>query len=101
MLYAEALRPDGILAVHVSNRYLDLKPVVRASASIVGREVLQIEQGSGGPYDAIGNTWLLVTSNDAFIELARPYAATELEDTSKVLWTDAFSSLLSVWKPPS
>ena len=99
-LYSQALRPDGILAVHVSNRYLDLKPVVRASASIVGREMLQVEQGSGGPYDAIGNTWMLVTGNDEFIELAKPFAATELEDTRTVTWTDAFSSLIRVWKSP-
>ncbi len=99
-LYRQALSPNGILAVHVSNRYLDLKPVVRASASIVGREMLQVEQGSGGPYDAIGNTWLLITSSDEFIEIARPLAATELEDTRTVAWTDAFSSLISVWKSP-
>ena len=94
-LYRQALSPNGILAVHISNRYLDLRPVVRASASIVGREMLQVEQGSGGPDDAIGNTWLLITSSDEFIEIARPLAATELEDTRTVAWTDAFSSLIS------
>src|SRR5207247_3606543 len=29
-VYLQHLNDDGILAVHISNRYLDLKPVVRA-----------------------------------------------------------------------
>jgi len=28
LLYFRHLRPDGVLAVHISNRYLDLEPVL-------------------------------------------------------------------------
>jgi len=31
-LYFRHIKPDGILAVHVSNRYLDLQPVVGGEA---------------------------------------------------------------------
>ena len=41
--YKEALAPDGVLAVHVSNQYLDLRPVVRGLGQELGERVLEIE----------------------------------------------------------
>ncbi|MEA3063611.1 MAG: hypothetical protein QOJ27_39 [Sphingomonadales bacterium] len=32
MVYRRALKPDGLLLVHISNRYLDLEPVLAAAA---------------------------------------------------------------------
>jgi hypothetical protein len=96
-LYRLALKPDGILAVHVSNRYVDIKPVVRAAAAELGWQVLEIEKGGNTAARAIANTWLLVTANGAFLEKARAYALTD-PDTKSVVWTDAFSSLLPLLK---
>jgi len=96
-IYEQALRPDGILAVHISNRYLNLRPVVRAGSTQLGWPMLEIDQASGGPDDAIGNTWLLVTRNETFLDRARPAAVMDVDDGT-VAWTDAFSSLLTIWK---
>ena len=50
------------------------------------------------PYEeAIANTWLLVTSNGAFLDKARAYALTD-PDTNTAIWTDAFSSLIPLLK---
>ena len=97
-IYEQALRPDGVLAVHISNRYIDLRPVVKAGAALTGLQILEIDQASGGPDDAIGNTWLLVTHNEAMLDRARPLALLPNDEIPSVLWTDAFSSLLTVWK---
>lgn len=35
-VYRRALKPDGLLLVHISNRYIDLNPVVAAEAKIGG-----------------------------------------------------------------
>ena len=32
-VYRDRLRPDGLIAIHISNRYLDLEPVVAALAA--------------------------------------------------------------------
>ena len=37
-LYFERLKPNGVLAVHVSNKYLDLKPIVKLAALALGKE---------------------------------------------------------------
>jgi spermidine synthase len=97
-IYQRALRHDGILAVHVSNRYLDIRPVVRGAAAELGYEVIEIRKSSDAAIRANGSTWLLVTRNQEFLERARPYAESDPE-TSQLVWTDAFSSLMAVLKP--
>ena len=97
-LYEQALAADGILAVHVSNRYLDLKPIVRGLAARRGLEVLEIFRDSDFSNRAAASTWMLVTRNRAFADAVRP-SALEPDGTPPVVWTDDFSSLIAVWKP--
>ena len=42
-LYFRHLKPGGVLAVHVTNLYLDLQPVVALSAQAVGKETRLVE----------------------------------------------------------
>ncbi len=96
--YLASMRADGILALHVSNRYLDLKPVVRGLAREVGKTVLDVE-GEGDVSRGIeGSTWMLVTGNDAFVAGASAFAQPGRADARMLVWTDAFSSLLPVLK---
>ena len=51
-VYVQHLRrPGGILAVHISNRYLDLEPVVRAAAAALNLNVAVIESRPGSDRD--------------------------------------------------
>lgn len=93
--YRRALRADGILAVHISNRYLDLEPIVQGAAQAIGFEVVPILKRPDARTRATGSQWLLVTRNEAFLQLVRPRAGRESEPRAPFLWTDAFSSLVS------
>src|SRR5439155_21237654 len=42
-LYFRHLKPTGVLAVHVSNRYLDLEPVVQRAAAALGKEARVVD----------------------------------------------------------
>ena len=84
--------------MHISNRYVNLRPVVRAGSTQLGWPMHELDQASGGPNDAIGNTWLLVTRNEAFLQRIRLLAVIDLGEDGTVVWTDAFSSLLTIWK---
>jgi len=97
-LYAEALREDGVLAVHVTNHFLDLKAVVRGLAREAGRQVIEIETDDDFLRGLDGNTWMLVTGNDAMVAAASAVATPEPPEAKVVVWTDAFSSLLQVLK---
>jgi hypothetical protein len=96
-LYRDGLRDDGILAVHVSNRYLDLTPVVRGLAAEQQRQVLAIETGDDDEHSLDSSTWMLVTGNTAFVDAVTIYASPP-EAGRSIVWTDAFSSLLQVLK---
>jgi len=68
------MQPDGVLAIHVSNRYLDLAPVVQRSGAGGWKT------GSGGrgrgrclTGDRGKNTWMLVTANETFVSGAKSY----------------------------
>ncbi len=98
-VYARHLKADGVIAFHVSNRYLDLPPVVRGIADATGFEVLEV---SDDPNENVGSssTWVLVTRNRAF--LAQPDIAAAGQpiavQSGLRLWTDQFNNLFQILK---
>ena len=96
--YEEALAPDGVLAVHVSNQYLDLRPVVRGLAQELGERVLEVESQDDLELGLDSATWMLLSANAAFLDAAAPFAQPEPVGAPAVVWTDAFSSLIPVLK---
>ena len=100
-VYHRVLAPDGVLAVHISNRYLDLKPVVRGLAAAFGDEVRTVRRGSDPAIGASTSTWMLLTTNRAFLDDPEVRAVDpEPPGAPAVVWTDDFSNLLDVLKRP-
>jgi hypothetical protein len=108
-LYKRHLRKDdkgriqGILAVHISNKHLDLAPVVAALRRRFDLEAIVIS-ASESPYESsafTGSDWILLTQNDRFLAqdvvLATSQPLSVLEE-QEVLWTDQHSSLLPIMK---
>lgn len=97
-IYFRHLKPDGILAVHTSNRYLNLFPVVQASAAVNGKQAHLIVS-ERDPFGAAASRWVLVTSNERFLRSERLLEArTPTDENHRILWTDDFSSLFSVFE---
>lgn len=102
-LYKKHLREDGILAVHISNRHLDLAPVVRSSADSINAKTIQIWYQTPGLMVLperlrLTSHWVLATNNDEFLKNPKIIAAMTPwdQDASQVRWTDNFSSLFQV-----
>jgi SAM-dependent methyltransferase len=98
--YFRHLRPGGILAVHISNRYLDLKPVLREAAAKFGRQARLVDDDSDDERATYGSTWVLVSDDPAvFGQPPLEGAAEPLESARSVrLWTDDYSDLLGILK---
>jgi hypothetical protein len=101
-LYLKRLKPEGVLAFHVSNDYLDLAPVVRGLAEGVGYQTVLVHNHENDDEDILPSDWVLVTNNAAVLANAavkihsEPIAARSgLRD-----WTDDYSSLLPILKAP-
>ena len=98
--YFKHIKPDGFLAVHISNRYVNLKPVIRGIAREFGRQAVLIEDNSVKEKGIYGGTWVIVTGNQAFLESdrfasRRPWTEKHL---APLVWTDDYSSLFRVLK---
>jgi hypothetical protein len=93
-LYRRALAPDGVLALHVSNKHLDLRPVVRGLADETGLRTFEIVTSGQPAVAATSSLWMLLTGSPAFD--AGPFAVTSGGGERTLIWTDAFSSVLSL-----
>src|SRR5581483_7675813 len=69
-LYAKHLKPGGVVAFHVTNRFLDLVPVVGALAAAHGMEAVWIHDDGE---DTLSNRsdWVLVSANRALLASPR------------------------------
>ena len=102
-LYLKKLRPGGLLAFHISNNYLDLKPVVGGIARTLGCIAFaqdyrpSLEQEHRG---AARSTWVIVARNEnALGPLKSDPRWTPIQQKAGLpVWTDQFSNILSVAK---
>jgi hypothetical protein len=94
-LYFRHMKEDGILAVHVSNKYLDLKPVVRRAAASMAKSAVVVETGDDTADGLYASTWVLVAGDPRrFDSLSLPEAAEPAGTGSGArLWTDDYSNL--------
>jgi hypothetical protein len=97
--YLKHLSRDGVIAFHVTNRYLDLRPVVQLLAASRGLETAYVAD-DGDPVHGASTDWVLVTRNKALFA-SKPFeTGTEAIEVPKGLlpWTDDFNNLFSVLK---
>jgi hypothetical protein len=100
-MYFRHLKSDGILAIHISNRHINLRPVVRTLADQFSKQRFLIKNSSDNSNLIKGASWVIVTDNDAFVNHDRvAYYVREWDerDLEEILWTDNYSSLLNVLK---
>jgi SAM-dependent methyltransferase len=98
-LYFRHLKADGILAVHVSNRYLNLQPVVAGEATALGKLARVVDTDDDETQDIFGATWVLVTSPATGFDDVETKNSAEIESKKKVrLWTDDYSNLFQILK---
>ena len=100
-LYLKQIKPDGVIAVHISNRYLNLRPVVEKLAENFGLSVVSVSDDNQPDWWIYATTWMLVTKNKDFLANERIRNATEGAEVgtkTSPLWTDDFASVYSIMK---
>jgi spermidine synthase len=98
-LFFRHLRPDGVLAVHISNRYLDLQPVVEGEASVLGKLTRTIDTEDDPAVDVFSSTWVLVYGPDSGFDPPEFFNSADIKSRRKVrLWTDDYSNLFQIVK---
>lgn len=102
-LYLDKLTPNGVLALHVSNRHMDIEHVAAATALVVpGTQVALVESRPKAKslYDATASRVVFVTRSTATMlqVLERPDARVIAQGTVPP-WTDDYSDIVtSIWR---
>ncbi len=98
-LYFRHLKPGGLLAVNISNRYLDLEPVMERAASYFGKTALVFDYYAK-PDDPLcsSSSWAaLVDSAQPIPEPLKSGRALKPRPGFRI-WTDDFSNMFRILK---
>jgi hypothetical protein len=105
-IYLKHLDPKGVLAIHISNRYLDLEPVVRRLAREFGLTMMVVDNLEGGLGEewVYGSTWVLLGRDPEFFEIPALFGyplADLTEDEDSPLWSDDYASIFRIMYKPN
>ncbi len=92
--YWRHMKPDGVLAVHVSNLYIDLAPIV-AAAALDDHKTARLVSDKGDDAQSLDHSdWVLIAADPAFFQ-QKLLADADLQyiPVSLAPWTDDYSNL--------
>lgn len=99
-LYFRHLKPSGILALHVSNRYLNLIPVCARGAEWLHKQAMVVYDEPEESYEQ-STTWVLVTSDRGWFD-TDAFASADMEPARAPKdfrgWTDDYSNIFQILK---
>ncbi len=94
-MYADRLRPGGLLVFHISNNTFDLRPVLRAAADSLGWVAL-VGSKVGDDPGATPSTWVVMASSAVALGDLPERPGWSTLPARSVTWTDDYSSVLRV-----
>lgn len=100
-VYRMHLQPNGVIAYHVSNRHLNLSPVVAQLAQDAGMKSVDVRVVNESPTSLHRTThYRLVTNNESFLADPSVQASTAAEEVIPGLkvWTDDYNNLFKILK---
>ncbi len=101
-VYQSHMKPGGIIAFHISNRYLNLGPVVQQLAENAGMQSVQILDTPPADEPWLSKSvYVLVTDNQAFLDdpQVRARATPIVPVPGLPLWTDNYNNLFKILIP--
>jgi SAM-dependent methyltransferase len=97
-LYLRILKPGGVIAFNVSNRYLAVAPVLRQLANEAGFQAIQVRNPEDPENTVFPADWVIVTNSPAVLENAaiRLHSSVIERRDGMRPWTDGFNNLLEI-----
>lgn len=98
--YSNHLSSNGILAIHTSNNYLELRPVIYGIANELGFSVLEVQNDEDKSQYITASQWFLLSRNVDVSERMKNFEDTVIrpDNLEEIIWTDDFSNLFSILK---
>ena len=100
-VYLRHLRPDGVVAVHVSNCHLDLAPVLARLAARFDLQCLCIKCPGDEDEGLLASRWVLLSKNAQFLrDITATRSPEQVDPVTRTasLWTDDHVRVLEILK---
>lgn len=100
-LYLKHIKKDGFLLFNLTNRYVDLTPLIKWMAEEFGKTGLIVDTEGDQDKGTLDATWGILTESKEFLAselVAGATPAANLSGTHPIVWTDDFSALWPVLK---
>lgn len=95
--YFRHLKPNGVLAVHITNRFLDLRPVVKTAADHFAKNVRMVNTLGMPDKLVLRSNWALISGDPAFFKHPNLNGAMDIGAPPNFRpWKDDYSSIVSV-----
>lgn len=91
--YLRHIGEKGVIAVHISNRYIDLEPVIGGIASEYGLEAAIVEDKGDIESSTYKSHWAILTYDKDFLTQIEEK---DVDFDKRVLWTDKYSNLFNI-----
>lgn len=97
--YLQKLTEHGLLAFHISNRYLDLTPILSAIAQRLNLSIIKLENNNMNNY-IYSSLWVILARHYSDLENLIAQHKWEKVPCQKdaTVWTDDFSNIISAIK---
>ena len=100
-VYLEHIKPQGALVLHISNKYLDLEPVLSSVAQALGLQgrLYRFASASNAPLEPFGSSWAVLWRPGAWADALRQDPRWRpLGPGLKRPWTDQDHNLLEIYR---
>ena len=95
-LYLRHLKPDGVIAVHITNHYLNLAPVVERVAKEFGFGTTRVSDDAKDTDGCYPTDYILVTRDREFLRAHPPQPPPHARHVDVPLWTDHRHNLFQI-----
>jgi SAM-dependent methyltransferase len=96
--YFRHLKPGGVLSVNITNRYLNLEPVMETASRAYGKEavVLDYETKSSSEFLCTASSWVLIVDKNSPVLNGLEGQRLITERAGFRTWTDDYSNMFGI-----
>jgi SAM-dependent methyltransferase len=95
-IYLRHLKPDGIIACHISNNHFDLLPVVNGFADEFHLALQFVSNGDNYERKTTSSKWCLLARDESTLQRAVDQKSLEKIPPKKIHWSDDWNNLMEV-----
>jgi hypothetical protein len=98
-IYKDKLADSGVILINLSNRHLQLLPVINAIGRSLDMMVLHMIYKGEPKLGQFDSEWALLTTNQPLaLNLMRGYGWSFVADNKQMLWTDDYSNIIPLFR---